>query len=421
MLINMISVIIIYFFVPTKESGMPSYIFQGALLGSITLITIITSGGRLIDAIFDPFIAQKSDQNRSRSGRRIPFMRMASIPAALFCFLVFVPLTAGESNTNALWLTVTLILFYVSATTYMIPYLAMLPELAKDTKEKVKLSTWQSVGYVLGIAFASNTFNLANYFEGKGYSTPMALQITIAIFCCVALIFLLIPVFSIKERDWCSGEPATVKLIPALKQTLRNANFRLYLLADFAFNLSVAVIQAGLLYFVTILLPLQEEMGNKLMMVLVGASFLFYPFMQPMSRRFGFKPLISFSLILLGVVFLGVYFLGKVDISPVVQIYAVIALASIPMATLNILPTALLANIIDIDSKSSKTNKEAMFFAVRYFFVKLAQTAGIGVFSMLLTYGKDVGDDFGIRLTGLVGFSLCVAAGLYFLRFKENK
>lgn len=399
---------------------MPTLIFQGTLLGSITLITLITSGGRLIDAIYDPFIAQKSDQSKSKRGRRIPFMRLSAIPAALFCFLVFVPLTSGESGLNALWLTVTLILFYVSATSYMIPYLAMLPELAKDTKEKVKLSTWQSVGYVFGIALASNTFNIANYFEESGYSVLQALQLTIAIFCAIALVFLFIPVLVIKERDWCSGEPVHVNLFSALRQTLSNRNFRLYLLADFSFNLSVAIIQSGLLYFVTILLPLEEEIGNKLMMVLVGASFLFYPLMNPLSRRFGFKKLISISLVLLGIVFLGIYFLGMVDLSPLIQIYCVIGLASIPMATLNILPMALLATIIEKDSFETKINKEAMFFAVRYFFVKLAQTFGIGVFAMLLTYGKEVGDDLGIRLTGILGCSLCVAAGLYFLRFKEN-
>jgi GPH family glycoside/pentoside/hexuronide:cation symporter len=420
MLINMISVIIIYFFVPTKENGLPTYIFQGTLIGSVTLLTLITSGGRLIDALYDPFIAQKSDQSTSKSGRRIPFMRFSALPAALFCFLVFYPLTSVTSSLNALWLTLTLVLFYVSITSYMIPYLAMLPELAKNPEEKVKLSTWQSVGYVFGIALTSNTYNIAAYFEDRGFSTPAALQLTIGIFCFIALIFLVIPVFTIREREWCSGEPVTVKLLPALKQTLRNTQFRMYLLADFAFNLSLAIILACLLFYVTILLPLGKEMGNKLMMVLVGASLLFYPLMSPLTRRFGYKILISFSLVLLGIVFLGIYFLGKVDLSPEVQMYSVIALASIPMASLSILPTALLAGIIEKESEKSKVNKEGMFFAVRYFFVKLSQTVGIGLCTMLLTYGCKIGNDLGIRLTGVMGCMLCVSAGLYFLRYKER-
>jgi hypothetical protein len=31
-----------------------------------------------------------------------------------------------------------------------------------------------------------------------------------------------------------------------------------------------------------------------------------------------------------------------------------------------------------------------------------------------------VGDDFGIRLNGLLGFGLCVTAAVIFTRFKEN-
>jgi len=155
-------------------------------------------------------------------------------------------------------------------------------------------------------------------------------------------------------------------------------------------------------------------------MFLVGASLLFYPLMSPLTKRFGYKILISVSLVLLGIVFLGIYFLGKVDLHPEAQIYTIIAVASIPMATLSILPTALLAGIIEKESEESKVNKEGMFFAVRYFFVKLSQTVGIGLCTMLLTYGCKIGNDLGIRLTGVMGCMFCVLAGLYFLRYKET-
>lgn len=421
MLVNMISVILFYIYVPTSESGLPTLIFQGTVFGVVSLIALITSGGRFIDAIYDPFIAQKSDQSRHKSGRRIPFMKFAALPAAVFCVLVFVPLTSEESSLNAFWLAFTLIVFYVSATTYMIPYLAMLPELARTSEEKIKLSTWQSVGYVVGIGLASNAFNVAALFQQHFHMEKLqSLQLTIGIFCFLALIFLLIPVFTIKEREWCEGEATPISLMKALKQTMSNKGFRLYLLADFAFNTSITIIQAGLLYFVTILLRLPEEMGNKLMMVLVGVSFVFYPIIGPVTRKIGMKVIIAGSLIMLGCVFVCLAMLGKIDWSPEVQIYTAIALAAIPMATLNILPMALLAEIIERDSQETKVNKEAMYFAVRYFFVKLAQTAGFALFASLLIYGKDVGNDFGIRLTGYVGCALCVAAGLYFFRFKQK-
>jgi len=39
----------------------------------------------------------------------------------------------------------------------------------------------------------------------------------------------------------------------------------------------------------------------------------------------------------------------------------------------------------------------------------------------LTTLGKDPGDDLGIRLSGIVGFALCLIAGFIFMRYDEKK
>lgn len=137
--------------------------------------------------------------------------------------------------------------------------------------------------------------------------------------------------------------------------------------------------------------------------------------------KIGKKPIVIFSLCLLASVFLGIYFLGSFGLPPEAQIFTLIAIAAIPLASLNILPNAILAEIIEKDSLETKQNKEAIYFAVRYFFVKIAQTFGIALFAMLLVNGKDVGNDFGIRLNGILGFVLCFTAAIIFTRFKEAK
>jgi GPH family glycoside/pentoside/hexuronide:cation symporter len=47
-------------------------------------------------------------------------------------------------------------------------------------------------------------------------------------------------------------------------------------------------------------------------------------------------------------------------------------------------------------------------------------TAGIMIFTILTLWGKDPGDDLGIRLNGIFGFILCVVAGLVFLLYREK-
>jgi len=141
-MINLISVILVYLYIPPSTSGLPMLISQVAIFGVFNLISIITASGRFVDAITDPIIAQLSDRSKHKDGRRIPFMRVAILPSLVFCFFVFYPLRQTQSSINVIWLVCMLIGFYVSTTTYIIPYNALLPELAPDSKSKVRLCIW---------------------------------------------------------------------------------------------------------------------------------------------------------------------------------------------------------------------------------------------------------------------------------------
>ena len=421
-LINLISVILVYLYLPPSTSGLPKLITQVVVFGAFNAIAIITASGRLIDAVYDPFIAQFSDKSKHPKGRRIPLMKLAIIPSFVFCFLVFYPLQQHESTLNIVWLVLMLIGFYVSSTTYIIPYNALLPELAPTSDDKIKLATWQSVGYVFGIGIASNAFSLADVIQ-QNFNVEnriAAIQITVFMLALLAAIFMLITVLAINEKKYCVSKPSAIPMKKALKQTLTNKNFLLFIVADFSYFIGVTIITSGLLYFVTVLLQLPESIGNKLMITMVLVSFLFYPVVNYLAKRVGKKIIVITSLVLLSFVFLGIYFLGKTNLNAQVQIYFLIAFAAIPLASLNILPNAILAEIIEKDSLETNENKEAIYFAVRYFFVKIAQTFGIALFAMFLIYGKDVGNDFGIRLNGILGFVLCLLAALIFTKFKEN-
>jgi len=96
-------------------------------------------------------------------------------------------------------------------------------------------------------------------------------------------------------------------------------------------------------------------------------------------------------------------------------------LYSVPLAFLSVLPNAVLADIAEHDALKSGERKEGMFFAARTLMQKFGQTFGILIFAMLTTFGKDPGNDLGIRLSGVAGFVLCLGAGLVFIRYNEKK
>jgi GPH family glycoside/pentoside/hexuronide:cation symporter len=421
-MVNIIGVLLPYFYLPPSNSGMVNLVSQVAILGVFNLLAIITASGRLVDAVYDPLLGQWSDRSRHKKGRRIPFMQWSIIPAFIFCCAIFYPPAEGTSAANAIWLTVTLVLFFMSATTYIIPYNAMMPEMAHTAGDKVRLSSFQQVGFVAGMVVGASSNNVARLFERHMGATPVhGMEYAIWLMCAIGMICMFVPVLAIDEKKYCKGEPVSIPLIPAIRQTFSNSNFVYYVTADFSYYMALYIIMSGLQYYVTVLCRLDESIGVLLMGTMVGVSLLFYPFINMLARRVGKKPLVLSAFVVLAVLFLCIYYLGKFPVGPEVQMYTLMLIAAYPLATLGILPPAILAEIAEEDAQRTKENKEGLYFAVKYFAVKLGQTFGIALFAMLTRYGKDPGNDYGLRLNGICGMVLCVLALAVFSRFKESR
>jgi GPH family glycoside/pentoside/hexuronide:cation symporter len=421
MMTNTIIVMLPYFYLPPKGSGLTPFVPQLLLFGVLNILSVIAASGRFVDAVYDPFIASLSDKSKNAKGRRIPFMKWAIIPAVLFFCLTFAPLVKGESMYNAVWLTVSMICFFMGATTYIIPYNALLPELTETAAEKVKLSSFQQVGFIIGIIFSACINNFADLVQSAFAvsSRDTAVQYTIWAMSLLAGFFMLIPVLFINEKKYSSGKPSHLPLLPAIRKTFSNRNFKYYLVSDFSYYMALSIISSGLLYFVTVLLHLPESKGGVLMGTMVLFSLVFYPVINYLSKKIGKKPIVLFSFALLSLIFVAIFFLGKFPVSANVQIYTLVLCAAFPLASLGILPNAILAEIAQRDANQTGENREGMFFAVKYLFVKLGQTLGIALFAFLTVYGKDPGNDYGLRLNGICGCVLCLMAFVVFTRFKE--
>jgi GPH family glycoside/pentoside/hexuronide:cation symporter len=420
---NLITVMLLYFYLPPSNAGLVILMPQIMVFGFFNILSIIAASGRFADALFDPFIASLSDGSKNPAGRRIPFMKWAILPAVVFCCLTFYPWVMKQSGHNAAWLAVTMTLFFMSVTAYIIPYNALLPELTETSEEKVRLSSFQQAGFVIGIIIAAS---VNNYADGLQHFFPTvnrdaAVQYTIWSLAVIAGVVMLVPIFAIDEKKYSTSKPSHLPILLAIRKTFSNRNFKYYLISDFSFYMALSVISSGMLYFVTVLLGLPESMGGALMGAMVILSLFFYPLINSLSKKIGKKPLVIFSFGLMSLIFVAIYFLGKFPVSPYVQVYALVLCAAFPLAALGILPTAILAEIAQDDAKKTGENREGMFFAVRYLFVKMGQTLGIALFAFLTVYGKDPGNDHGLRLNGICGFVLCLGALIFFSRFKEKR
>ncbi len=421
-LVNIIGLQLLFFYIPPENAGIPLYITQAVFFVVLNAITLIAAGGRLLDAVTDPLIGSWSDRLQHKKGRRIPLMKWGALPAGIFCVLMFMPITSGISVWNIAWLLLVQALFYVTLTMYVTPYFALLPEMGKTATERLNLSTWISITYALGIVAAAIVPALAGPLgDALGVDTPRAIQIAIMILAALAVLCMYVPVFTIDEHKYTDSKPSTVPLLPSLKATLANPNFRFYVVADFVYFMGITIIQTGLLFYVTVLLGLEEGLVLILLGMTVLLSFIAYPAVNLIARRVGKKSMIVFAFFSMSGIFLWVFFLGQSPLPNTTEAYLFAALYALPLAILGVLPNAVLADIAGHDALQTSEPKEGMYFAARTLLQKMGQTGGIMVFAMLTTFGKDPGNDFGVRLSGLFGCLLCLAAGFVFLRYQEKK
>lgn len=412
---------LIFYYIPTKESGIITVIPQVAFLGFLTIIGLITMLGRFFDAVTDPWIATLSDRSKSKKGRRISFMQKASIPFAVSTVLVFWSPVKGASPVNAVFLTVVLLLFYLFLTMYVTPFFALLSELGHTPEERLNLSTFISVTWFLGAAVASQAPQLWNIFLKMGYSMETSMRISLSILAFIGLIFLLVPVFAIDEKRYCESVPSELKMIDSIKATFRNREFTVFVLSDLVYWIAITTFQASLLYYVTVLLKLPDTMFGTLFILLGVGSFLFYVPINIIAKKFGKKKLLIVAFCMFIVVYIYGAFLGKLPVSNQIQAYLLVVLAAIPMAIFGIIPNVVIADIAEYDARKTGIRREGMFFGTRTFMSKVGQTLSMLILSALLLLKRNGSNEIGIRLTGVFAAGFCIVGLVLLLMYNEEK
>jgi len=217
------------------------------------LVGIILSGGRILDALTDPFIGYMSDRTKTRWGRRKPYM-FVSYPILLISFvLVWTPPVNGTSVYNALYLGVVLFFYYWSYTGVLIPWFAMLPEMSKDNQERVKIA---SIGVALGVFAALLAGGIGSILYEKTGAFKMAL-----IFGLVGFIVGEIGLFGTKERYRPDLDEETPGFFAAIKTTFQERQVLSFAIMIMLVQLTYQLMLMIVPFLTTITLGLKEGMS----------------------------------------------------------------------------------------------------------------------------------------------------------------
>lgn len=410
---------LVYIYQPDATAiaeGQTLFVPQGlVILGIATVIGGITALGRLFDAFTDPWIANCSDNSKNPKGRRIPFMKKIAVPFAVLTVLVFCAPVNGISGWNVAWLLVTLLLFYLCMTTYCTPYNALIPELSRTNEDRINISTYISVTFLLGSAIAY----AAPFVWGAltpSVGRVLAQRITFAGMAGIALICLLVPVYCINESDYAKPNPAGGNAFASLKKTFANRQFCIFVGSDVLYWVALTIFQTGLAFFVTSLMHLPETMTTVLYIGMTLCSFACYLPVNRISKKMGKKTLVLIGFGGLSGVYLLTAISGLFGISGYVWGVVVVLCAAFPMAILGILPQAIVADIALSEAITTGENREGMFYAARTFAFKVGQSAAMILFTAFASIGTD---GFGYRVAAAAAAILCLSGAAVLAKYNE--
>ncbi len=416
--------LLLYFYMPPGEGSsqqFPPFFYQGAILGFLTLIGIVGFAGRIFDAFTDPMIASMSDRSQSKFGRRRLFMAIAVIPFALFSYLSFYPIVDGSSWMNFAWLSVMLVCFYFFMTLYVTPYTAMISELGHDQDERLLISTLISLTYAFGFAVGGMAYNFQPYFEEAYAMSPtQAFQTVIGIFAMISAVFMLMPVLFINEKKYCIQFKSEENPKEAIKAVFANKNFQMFAASDLMYWMSMTFILMGIAYYVTILLEMDKSFSGLFIMGMLALSLLFYLPVNILAKRWGKKRLIQIAFAVFALSYGLISLLGWIPLAPIYQICIMGLIAVIPISIFSILPNAIVADITEEDFNRNGNYKPGMFFAARNFMMKVGVSLANLIFPTLLLFGKEIGNDTGIRLTGVFAMLCCLAGWWFFTKYQDS-
>ncbi|MEC4818265.1 MAG: MFS transporter [Scytonema sp. PMC 1069.18] len=371
--------------------GLPVLV-SSAIVGIAALI------GRLFNPISSLTVGNLSDQTRSRWGRRRPFMALALLPMLAGFVLVFTPPIPYANHWNAIYLTATLILFFASFSAYMTPYLALIAEIARTQQERVKLTTLIAMFNLLGNAVG---LIAAPWLVQQFGFLNMAL-----ILVTIGFVALGLPL-GIQE-DPNLPIPKQIPIWKSLQIAAKNSAFRPFVANQIQMWITINIIYLSTNYLVIALLQQQLGFGTVVNgATLTGAIFGFIP-ANLLTKRCGKKVTLRFYLVALGfnLLALGIWPLWFREALWLCLMLLILFGAT--LSALFILPNAILADIIDEDTKQTGAQRGAIYFGIQAMVITVSSGVASLIVGAILMLGKTsiqpLGVQFVYAVAGLFAF-----------------
>lgn len=331
------------------------------------------------NAINDPLAGHWSDRTRTRWGRRIPWIAALFLPLALSFYLLWTPpdaIVAGPSRNLLLYFLAMVLIFDLLWTLVVVNWTALFPEMVPDEQQRATVSGWRQafsiVGLLVGVALPPVL--AGPDWEGRG-SMALLLSVITAAFFATSLL-------GSRERRDLQHEEA-LPFREALRATLANRDFRLFLGANLAIQFIFMMLTATTPFYTKYVLRIQGPItlpGAGITLdaatqtsLFLGLAFITafaaMPLWTRLAQRWGawraLRTVCLYSAVVLLLFFLpGDFYSGLF----------VVLLFGVGLAGLLMLTDLLIADLVDDDELKTGRRREGLFFGINGFVIRFAFT-----------------------------------------------
>lgn len=381
---------------PLAALVLPVYVFLPKFYASevglgLSLAGLLLVVARIWDVVTDPLVGLLSDRITTRYGRRRPWI-VAGTPLVMIgvWFLYVPPAGAGAAH-----LLVWSLLLYLGWTMMILPLSAWGAELSSDYDERSRISAFREGFVVVGTLFALALPAALGYVDADE-AGPALKVVAIAVIA-------LLPV-TVAAAVWRTPEPPAparrrIAWRDGLRTVLRNAPMRrlvsAYLLNGIANGLPATLF---LLYVENVL----QEGGRAgiLLFVYFLCGILSVPAWLRLSYRYGKHRVWAAAMVWACAVFVWVPLLGPGDVW---WFAAVCVLTGFSLGADLVLPSSMQADVVDLDTLESGSQRTGLYFAIWGMVTKLALAGAVGIAFPLLDLAgfSDGGANTGVALLAL--------------------
>ncbi len=376
------------------------------------MVGLAMAAGRIVDALADPLVAHWSDNLRSRWGRRRPFILVAS-PLLAVCFvLLWRPPDARVSTANALYLAVTLGVFFFLYTMVLNPYTALLPEVTAGGRGRVATTSLQAAFNLAGLGAA---------FVGSSWlSTRFGFGTMGLILAPIGLAALLTSTTAVRERI-PTAPPQPIRA--TVRSVFNDPRFRVFIPAIATVWFGLSMVQLSLALIVTVLMGLPQSAIALFLGLTLGTTVVSLPFAARLIRRWGGRRAILGAMTLLAAELPLAATIGRwpVPLSPAVEGAIILVLAGPAIGAMFILPNALLAEIAEDHGRRGRIRVEGMFFAFQgLIFNGTTSLSAATLGGFLQWLGQAPPDAWGLRAALLTAAVSTAAGAVIFTRYPAS-